>query len=391
MAHIRRAAGKSALAVLLAVLLCGVVGQLALMKQSYARLCADTVITANFIGGLPLTVVPQIKNSDCVRDSYYEVRETVELNSIETSLVFTNNITRYTGEEADITYADGYDASVLNKNGKTVIIGKTLTKILGLEPGDTVTVNPRGLLDRMQSQYISTYRQAHSNKDITDVEILALYQDEIARQINSITRTYTIAGVFTTPSGAYDVMAFTPGDYEAGTVVGKIIKLDVAEFTLADNKLVDEFRSFCEKMAGGKTSGVTFVMDTSKLEHLRNTQRLLETLYPIAVTAALLIGDFLCCLVIVQSSKEAAIMRIQGTTKGKTRSVLALEQVLLSIAGLIVGSAALLAYKGSGLSVVSPQLGLFAALYFAVILISAVTCSSLATRRNVLELLQTKE
>jgi hypothetical protein len=111
----------------------------------------------------------------------------------------------------------------------------------------------------------------------------------------------------------------------------------------------------------------------------------------IAVTAALLIGGFLCCLVIVQSSKEAAIMRIQGTTKRKTRAILTLEQLLLSIAGLVIGAFGLLAYKGPELSVVAVQLGLFAGLYFAVILGSAVICSVLATRRNVLELLQTKE
>jgi ABC-type antimicrobial peptide transport system permease subunit len=104
-----------------------------------------------------------------------------------------------------------------------------------------------------------------------------------------------------------------------------------------------------------------------------------------------MIGGFLCCLVIIQSSKEAAIMRIQGTTKRKTRVILALEQMLLSVGGLVIGVCALLVYKGMALAVISGQLYVFAALYFAVLLVSAITCAGLATRRNVLELLQTKE
>ncbi len=386
--HMRRSAGKSALTVLLAALLFGVVGQLALMKQSYAQLCDETVITARFVGGLPITSVPQIAQSVFVKDPYYEAREIVDMNSAETSLVFTNNIARYTGEEADIIYIGGYDASCMEKFGEIIIAGKALMETYGLEPGDTVKMLPRGFVDNLKPTYTNEYRKTHPGDTITDEDILALYQSELMIAINMATCIYTIAGTVSTPSGAYDGMAFTPGDYDAYMAVGKAVKLEVAEFTLADNMRADEFRSNGEKMAVG---GAVFVMDTSKLEHLRNTLKLLETMYPIAMTAALLIGGFLCCLVIVQSSKEAAIMRILGTTKRKTRTILALEQMLLSICGLVIGACGLLAYKGAALSRISAQLYVFAALYFAVILVSAIICAGLSTRRNVLELLQTKE
>jgi hypothetical protein len=48
-------------------------------------------------------------------------------------------------------------------------------------------------------------------------------------------------------------------------------------------------------------------------------------------------------------------------------------------------------YNGAGCSGIRNQILLFIALYVAVIVVSAAVSASLATRRNVLELLQTKE
>jgi hypothetical protein len=314
------------------------------------------------------------------------------LNSIGTDLVITNNIARYTGEVADIAYASGYDVSVMDALGNVLVVGKALMKAYGLSLGDTVSISPESYLFVLQQTYLRNYRTNHPEETITDEEILALYEDEIAEQVDRVTAPYVIAGVVSTPSGKYDMTAFTPGDVTTARVVGMPIKLDVAEFTLSDNLRADEVRSNVKKIDGvSSAADVYFLMDTSELENLRNTLRLLETLYPIALTAALMIGGFLCCLVIVQSSKEAAIMRIQGTTKRKTRVILALEQMLLSVGGLVIGAYALLAYKGAALAVISGQLYVFAALYFAVLLVSAITCAGLATQRNVLELLQTKE
>lgn len=390
--HMRRSTGKSVLSVLLAALLLGVVGQLALMKQSYTELYANTVITANFVGGVPLDNVPSIIRSGYVTNPYYEVRKTVDLNFSNISIVFTNNIARYTGEETDITYADGFDASCMDEFGEVIIAGKGLMMKYGLEPGGTVKITREGFFDNLKKTYIARYRGDHPKDAVTDEEILVLYQNEITKSVNLMARTYMIAGVISTPSGEYDEIAFTPGTNEASLVVGATVKLDVAEVTLGDNFQADEFRSYAEKVSGGSsTSGVALIMDTSKLENLLNSLRLLEALYPVALAAALLIGGFLCCLVIFQSSKETAIMRIQGTTKRKTRAINALEQIFLSVAGLVIGACGLLLYKGSALAVVSGQLHLFAVLYFAVILIAAVICTTAATHRNVLELLQTKE
>jgi ABC-type antimicrobial peptide transport system permease subunit len=175
------------------------------------------------------------------------------------------------------------------------------------------------------------------------------------------------------------MMVFTPGVRNASW------GCTIAEITLSDNARSDEFREFGKKIADS-TGSINFVVDTSLIDKPKETLRLLESLYPGAIAAALLIGGFLCCLMILQSSKEAAIMRVLGTTKRKTRSLLALEQALLGIAGLTLGVAALLTYNGAALSGIAPQLQLFAALFFATTLACAASCSTLATHRSPLEL-----
>jgi len=109
------------------------------------------------------------------------------------------------------------------------------------------------------------------------------------------------------------------------------------------------------------------------------------------IAAAMLIGGFLCCLMILQSSKEASIMRVLGTTKRKTRTILSLELASLNIAGLIVGFCTLSIYHGGEIVTILNRLYLFAALFVAMILACAAASSALATRRSALELLQTKE
>ena len=84
-------------------------------------------------------------------------------------------------------------------------------------------------------------------------------------------------------------------------------------------------------------------------------------------------------------------MRVLGTKKKSVRAIFTAEQGMLSAAGLIIGAGVLAVYRGAALTSVSGQLLIFAAAYFAVILISGIICSTLATRRSALELLQTKE
>ena len=238
--------------------------------------------------------------------------------------------------------------------------------------------------------HIERYREEHPEAVISDGEILALCAEDIADIYGRESYECTVIAVFAINDEEYDGFddntVFTPGSNVYDADFGLLTTLDIAEATVADNNLVDEYREFGHELAGGSvTEGVMFVMDTSKLENLRNTLRLVEMLYPIAVVVTLVIGAFLCGLIIVQTSKDIAIMRVLGTSKAKTRTILVLEQMILCIIGIII-SGGVLYIRGAFMQ----MLWVFGA-YALVILLASIIASVAASRKNVLELLQTKE
>ena len=285
-----------------------------------------------------------------------------------------------------------------SESGRAVcVISRELSEEFGLDVGDSV---PLKLGTVFFEQYkglgaVAGTRERYSPAE-TDVEleivgiyadtdpdiedILALYSGKIRKDADSLSRKATIAGIVSSPSGRHGRCIFLSGIADD--------KIDFAEFTLSDNFRVDEFRRHGAGMAGGS---IVFYLDTAKLESPMATYRLMESLYPGTVAEALLIGGFVCWLIILQSSKEAAIMRALGTTKARTRAALSLEQVLVGIAGLAAGTCAALAYNPGGMDQIVSQLGMYALLYIATLLVLSVACSVFSTRRSVLTLLQVRE
>ena len=88
-------------------------------------------------------------------------------------------------------------------------------------------------------------------------------------------------------------------------------------------------------------------------------------------------------------------MRIQGTTKVRTVTMLTLQQAFPCIAGLLVGLTGILLYIGGArpdlLPGLAPGAALCAALYLAAGITGAVVSSAVVTGKNPLELLQVKE
>ncbi|MBQ4039505.1 MAG: hypothetical protein IJC91_00080, partial [Oscillospiraceae bacterium] len=155
---------------------------------------------------------------------------------------------------------------------------------------------------------------------------------------------------------------------------------------LADNYKAEEYREYGVSIAGKNLTGeIAFVMDTSKIENVRNNIDLMDTLYPIMVAAVLVIGAFLCGMLIVQTSKDIAIMRVLGTPKRRVRGILVSEQMILCIVGVIFAFA-VLAVRGVAFKML-PVMGLYA----AVILLAAIITAAAASRKSPLALLQTKE
>ena len=157
--HIRRSYVKSSLVVLLAAIQLCSSGQLALVWKSYQQLYMDTAIIARFIGGLPLHAVHGVMDSGYFKDPYYEVNLAADMNGLRTTFTITNDIARYTGEDASIVYAAEYDSlHAMDMASYTIVAGHGLMLSFGLNLGDTVSISPERSLQTINSNYIGYHR-----------------------------------------------------------------------------------------------------------------------------------------------------------------------------------------------------------------------------------------
>ena len=153
----------------------------------------------------------------------------------------------------------------------------------------------------------------------------------------------------------------------------------------------DEIGGIAEDMGAGEVPLGLFLED----EELRmvvipmeQNLSLLRLLYPIAIALSAIIGFGLSVLLTLQSAKVAAIMRVLGTTRKRSRATLCAEQVVVCLFGLALGLIALAAL-GWGFGFVS-SLGL-AGVYLAGAALGTIVGAVVVTNRPPLELLQVKE
>ena len=128
---------------------------------------------------------------------------------------------------------------------------------------------------------------------------------------------------------------------------------------------------------------------------LENNVELMRVLYPVILALSLLAAAGIAALFIMTSAKEAAIMRVLGTTKLHSRVMLSLQQVFTTMTGLAAGILAALAWSKTARPELLGNLmgasALCAVLYLLAAIIGAAVSSSAATGKNPLELLQVKE
>ncbi|MCL2126594.1 MAG: hypothetical protein FWH33_11515 [Oscillospiraceae bacterium] len=356
------------------------------MSLSYQSLYRNTVVTARFTGGLQPTVVSDIMQSGYFKDPYYESSVIADLNSSRSFFIITSDIARYTGEEASVAYADGYSISDYDMNAFAIVVGQTAMDRFGLTPGDSVSVSPEKSMERLQGKYVNYHRTTYPDDTVSDESILELYHDAIAAEFEDVSRQYTIIGVVSSPSGKYDLSVFAPMLTQRSA--GDRIVFDTVIFILADNNRVDEALAFAAKV--DSIQHTKCIIDTSKLLYLKNAMKLIDTVYPITIVTSLVIGVFICCLFIMQSSKETAIMRSLGTRRLKVCVSLVIEQCALCLFGLVIGAIVFLVYSGAAQTETMLRVSVYAGAYFLMTLATAVVCSYSATRRSILRLLHDK-
>ena len=177
-----------------------------------------------------------------------------------------------------------------------------------------------------------------------------------------------------------------------------------AVFTVdpAQNRNLDKLRSAIGELANTPHIGgvpVRIILWDEELrlavEPAEASIRLMEVLYPVTLALSLLAAAGIAVLFVMTSARGSAILRVLGTTKLRTRIMLALQTACATLIGLTAGLLAVLAYAGR----LRPELleglmrasALCAALYLLAAILGAAVSAAGVTRKNPLELLQVRE
>lgn len=370
--HILRTRVRSGICVLLASLLSGVMGALAMTRAAYQEMYDNVEVKVYFIGaasdvipGVPQALIEDPYNN--VKDLYYKTNFRVypQVNGTvhDLNLVVTNDISR------------AIESSMLASDfgsGKCVL-GQEAAEALGLKAGDKITLG-----------------------GAIQVGVLEILGEGAPRNEGEfyVPRTikYTVGGIL--PEGGRNIFITAE---KVQRIYNRYLESHIMnefEFTVIDNSRLDAAVEYAELLVSRSqrtNKEANYVMDTAELENITRMIDLLNALYPIAVAAAVLVGLLAPALAILQAAKESAIHRMLGVTKLCVRCMLAAEHMILCVAGLLIAAAGLALYDAALIGRSIDALLLCGGLYLAGYILAVIVASIIITRRKVLELLQVKE
>jgi len=169
------------------------------------------------------------------------------------------------------------------------------------------------------------------------------------------------------------------------------MELDLAEFTLVDYHRAAEFTAYARQEMDKSESLVRLTLDTSYADRIYEMYRLLETLYPLTIAAALLLGGVLPGLTVLHASREVSILRALGVKTGGCVEVYTLAQLLCALAGLVLGFVLVVLIQRPDLGAVLRPFGFYLAAHLAACAVGSGVFAWLCARKHVLEQLQAKE
>ncbi len=371
--HMKRGVGKTAVSFVLTVVLAAGLGMFVLARLSYQETAREVDVKGRAMMFTSDKVV-EMSNSGLLEDIYYYSKFSVRVNGVGklSPITFTNDFDRFLIDDYTIDYLEGYDVSVFEGSGPVCLVGQTLAEELGVKLGEEVTLISEDLYSFMPQIY---------------------EEDELEFAIERAGKAFKVVGILKSVDKDINAGIYGAINQAAENLYSQPYSVDYCEFTLADNKDLAEVE---ERMEEWRNKSIqysplaTYHVDAEALENAKRIRNLLESLFPIAVAAAVLIGLFGPGLVILQSAQEAAFLRILGVTKKRARCMLVFEQLALSIIGIALVAGALALFR-PGLFLRSTQTLAFCwLLYFLGCILGAFVASVQVTRHKVLELLQVK-
>ena len=214
-------------------------------------------------------------------------------------------------------------------------------------------------------------------------------------------RLCEVAGYYEGSARGFDVALLLPNSV-AEAMAGERMHYLQAHFELdpSRNRELDQFRAkmarILDENRGMSLRALLWDEELKQaVEPLEDSVVLMRLLYPAAIVLSILVAAGVSTLFVMLSAKEAAILRVQGTTKLRMVLMLSMQQVFTCFAGLAAGLTGTLFYIGGTrpdlFATIIPGEAVCAGLYLTAGIVGAAASSVVAARKNPLEMLQVKE
>jgi ABC-type lipoprotein release transport system permease subunit len=367
--HMSRVKWKTAISLTLAVVLMGAIGVLSITRLFYKDLFSEVTVTATTTN-FSTSTITDIFDSELTESIYYTSDYVVffgDITDFAYSLTLTNDFERVMEELGGgymIEWAEGYSnadfftESNLFSEENLCIIGADF----GVKPGDTISLISGDWTKERESVLY---------------KVVAVIESEIADRRDIGERIYA-------PLSANAI----------NLNMAEHLVLDYIEFSLTENERAAEFSIFLNELKDeSRLYSITaeYNAETDELDNIRSVRDLLVLLFPIALAGAVLIGLTAPGLIIIQSAKEAAILRVLGVTKKRVRCMLCFEQIGLCICGIVLAAGGLVLYNSGLFTKSAETLAICGILYLLGCICAAFAASVSVTKRRIIELLQVKE
>lgn len=277
------------------------------------------------------------------------------------------------GSNVKVSYMDGWDESLFTENWKEKTENQLYPVIVPRSLYESLAIDENGEI---------AFSSIASKKQPLDICVVAgVYDGYVIGDANPILMPRSALQALTKEKMLYKKVSFT---------IDSNKNRKINEFkTLANEILAKEENSIIE------TRLLMWDEELKKaVEPLEESISLMKLLYPITIALSVVISAGFSMLLIMLLSKDAAMMRIIGTTKLRSRMALCLQTIIPCIIGLIISSVVIIlySYQSSNLNVgLINQLIFCTMLYLVSTIIGSMIYSIKLTNRQPLEMLQVKE
>ena len=365
--------GRSLLSLLLAALLAFAFGLVTVLRGIYAELYKNVEVKASFSGGLSYDRAEKIAGSGYVRDPYYERYADGMVEMESAGFLFTNRLNKRVSDPVE--WLEGWDeVTAMHAAEKVLVMYSAHAEHLGVGLGDMVRVNENDWWNAVTALGLDPLKPGETDMERRD-----------ARR-----PFFKVVGVIQTEADMRTVYVPAAARNSVLFLVPKM-ELDIAEFTLNDYHQAAVFREYAGGEMDRSDKEIRLTLDTSYADRIYEMHRLLETLYPLTIAAALLLGGVLPGLTVLHASREVSILRALGVKAGSCVGIYTLAQVLCALVGLILGFFLVILIQKPEFSTVLRPFVLYLLAHLAACAVGSGVFAWLCARKRVLEQLQAKE